>query len=175
MLSRRDLLRLAGITAGAGALAACTSSGGGAQSPTPGAPDDPDAALRTEVAAQETALLALYAVSAPVLPAAQAARAADLGRRHGDYRAAVLPSATASTSTSGSGSASGSSPAGSATPTPPTSARTALRSLHRAETQASAERVAQAVRAHSPELARTLALVAAGAAGAADVLRGWTP
>jgi hypothetical protein len=169
VLSRRDLLRLAGITAGAGALAACTSSGGGGQSPSPGAPVDPDAALRSEVAAQETALLALYAVSATVLPAAQAARAADLGRRHGDYRAAVLPSASASATPSGS------SPSGSASQTAPASARAALRSLQRAEAQASAQRVVQTGRARSSELARTLALVAAGAAGAAEVLRGWTP
>lgn len=165
MLTRRDLLRLGGVAAGVAVLSACTSSGNG-QPPSPGAPDDPDAALRTEVAAQESALLALYAASAPVLGAALGARATALGQRHADYRSAVLPS-----SASSSGSASGST---SASPSAPASARAAQRALLRAERDAARERVAQSVRAHDSELARTLALVAAGEAGAARVIEGWS-
>ena len=177
MLSRRDLLRLAGVTAGAGALAACTTSGGGGRSPSPGSSDDPDAALRAEVAVQETALLADYVAAAPALPASLAARALDLGRRHGDYRAAVLPSSPSGSSSAAASSGS-TSPSTAASPTASQAGRTArevLRTLQRAETQAAVQRVTQAGRAHDAELARTLALVAAGAAGAAEVLRGWTP
>lgn len=160
------------MTAGAGALAACTSSGGGGQSPSPGAPDDPDAALRAEVAAQETALLAQYAAAEGVMPTKLAPRLAELGRRHADYRAAVLPSAA---SGSGSGSASGSTTRSpSASPTPSAKPAAVLGSLRAAEKQTSEQRVAQAGRAHDPELARVLVLVAAGAAGASEVLARWT-
>ena len=170
MVSRRDVLRLAGVTAGAGALAACTSSGGNGQSPSPGAPDDPDAALRAEVAAQETALLAQYAAAEGVMPTKLAPRLAELGRRHADYRAAVLPSAA---SGSGSGSVS-TTRSPSASPSPSGKPAAVLASLRAAEKQASAQRVAQAGRAHDPELARVLVLVAAGAAGASEVLARWT-
>jgi hypothetical protein len=171
VLSRRDLLRLAGITAGAGALAACTSSGGGGQPPSPGAPDDPDAALRAEVAAQETALLAQYAAAQSSMPAKLAPRLAELGRRHADYRAAVLPSAA---SGAASGSTSGATLSPSASSSPSGKPADVLASLRSAERQASVQRVAQAGRAHDPELARVLVLIAAGAAGASEVLARWT-
>jgi hypothetical protein len=170
VLSRRDVLRLAGVTAGAGALAACTSSGSGGQSPSPGGSDDPDAALRAEVAAQETALLDLYAATASGLTGTAAARLTALGSRHRDYRAAVLPSswsASATGSSSGSGSPSSSTTGGATAPA-------TVRGVREAETRAAGQRVAQAGRARDPELARVLVLAAAGAAGAAEVLKGWT-
>ena len=132
------------------------------------------------MAAQETALLAQYAAAEGVMPTKLAPRLAELGRRHADYRAAVLPSAA---SGSGSGSASGSgsgSGSGSTTRSPSASPSSSgkpaavLASLRAAEKQASAQRVAQAGRAHDPELARVLVLVAAGAAGASEVLARWT-
>jgi hypothetical protein len=167
VLSRRDVLRLAGVAAGAGALAACTSGSGG-QSPSPGGSDDPDAALRAEVAAQETALLELYAATASGLAGAAAARLTALGSRHRDYRAAVLPS-SASASAKASSSASGS-PSSSATGGAPAT----VRGVREAETRAAGQRVAQSGRAQDAELARVLVLAAAGAAGAAEVLKGWT-
>lgn len=161
-LLRRDLLRLAGVAVTGAALAACTTSPApGPTTASPGAPDDPDLALRSEVAAEEAALSELYAGSAPVLPAALRARVTALGSRHADYRAAVIAGATISAT-----------PTASPTSTGSASASLALGRLRAAEKDAAASRAAQSVRATDPELARVIALAGTGAAGAAEVLRG---
>lgn len=164
-LSRRDLLRLAGVAGAATALAACTTSPGPGPTASPGAPDDPDLALRTEVAGDEAALSELYAESAAALPTALRAKVTALGARHADYRAAVVAGATPSSTPSGS-----SSPSGSASGSP--SASAALGRLRAAERNAAASRAAQSVRAQNPELARVIALAGTGAASAAEYLRG---
>lgn len=165
VLPRRDLLRLAGLVGTGAALSACTSGGGGGGGTTsPGAPDDPDLALRSEVAAAEAALSELYAEAADGLPAALAAQVTALGARHADYRAAVIGGASVSATSTASGS-----PA----PTPTTGAATKARlaALRSAETKAAAARAAQSARAQDRELARTIVLAGTGAAGAAEVLR----
>jgi hypothetical protein len=162
-LTRRRTLRLAGVVVVGTALAACTTASNtpgtpsSTPTPTPGGPDDPDAALRLEVAAAEQQLEDLYAAAARRLAAKSAAAVTALGVRHTAYRTAVSPNAAASVP----------SPA-----PPPATASAALTALRAAETAAATQRIAQAVRAHDPELARTLVLVGAGAAAAAEALRG---
>jgi len=161
-LLRRDLLRLAGVAVTGAALAACTTSPSpGPSTASPGAPDDPDLALRSEVAADEAALSQLYAASTPVLPAALRTEVTALGARHADYRAAVIAGATVSATSTPS-----------ATATTSTSASLALSRLRAAERAAASSRAEQSVRARDPELARILVLAGTGAAAAAEVLRG---
>ena len=161
LLNRRDLLRVSAASVGSITLAACTTSDGGGSSTSPGGPSDPDAALRTEVAAAEHALSSLYAALVPDLTGARATQTADLGRRHASYQAAVLPSARATPTVT------------SASPSTPLSPQAALQQLRGAESAAAAQRLTQSLRAHDPELARTLVLVSAGAAAAAAVIAGW--
>lgn len=161
-LPRRDALRLAGVVAAGAALAACTTSP--SPSPTsasPGAPDDPDLTLRSEVAGDEAALSELYAELAPVLPAALRTKVTALGARHADYRDAVIAGATISATSTPS-----------STSTSSSSASLALSRLRNAEKNAAASRADQSVRATDPELARTIVLAGTGAAAAAEALRG---
>lgn len=163
-LPRRDLLRLAGVAVTGAALAACTTSPDtGPSTASPGSPDDPDRALRSEVAADEAALSDLYAAAAKALPAALATTVTALGARHAAYRSAVVGGATASATSTPSATATASASAATAT---------WLTRLRTAETKASAARAAQSVRATEAELARTIVLAGTGAAGAAEVLRG---
>lgn len=168
-LSRRDVLRLGLVVSAGAGLAACTtsSSSGTPTQSDPGGPEDPDRALRAEVATDEARLTALYAAAATVLTGTTATRTAALGERHSAYRAAVEP-ASASTSPSGSGSGSGS-PTASPTPVRPTAA-TALKVLGAAEVAAATARATQAARATDQELARVIVLAGTGAAAAAAVL-----
>ncbi len=164
-LSRRDVLRLGlVVTAGAGLAACTTASTSGTPTQTdPGGPEDPDRALRAEVAADEARLSALYAAATKVLPGVSATTVSSVGQRHADYRAAVQP-ATASTSPVG---ASGSTPASTL---PAVSAGTALKVLVAAETAAAAARATQSARATDAELARVIVLAGTGAAAAAAAL-----
>jgi hypothetical protein len=162
-LSRRDVLRLGLVTSAGAGLAACTtaSSSGTPTQTDPGGPEDPDSALRADVAADEARLTALYAAAAKVLTGATAARTSALGERHAAYRAAVAP-ASASSSPSGSASASPTVPA--------VTAATALKVLVAAEAAAATSRATQAARAADPELARVIVLAGTGAASAAAAL-----
>ncbi len=171
-LSRRDLLRLGLVVSAGASLAACTtaSSSGTPTQSDPGGPEDPDRALRAEVAADEARLTALYAAASKVLTGTPATRASAVGQRHEAYRAAVLP---ATGSTAGSATPSGASGATGATgaPTlPPVSAGTALKVLVAAETAAAAARATQSASATDAELARVIVLAGAGAAAAAAAL-----
>jgi hypothetical protein len=168
-LPRRDLLRLAGVAVTGAALAACTTSpDAGPSTASPGSPDDPDLALRREVAADEAALSDLYAAAAKALPAALATTVTALGARHAEYRSAVAGGgATVSATSTPTATATAS-----ASATAAASAATWLARLRTAETKASAARAAQSVRATEAELARTIVLAGTGAAGAAEVLRG---
>ena len=188
-LQRRDVLRLAGVAVAAGALAACTTSGDSTRptSVSPGAPDDPDRALRDAVADDELRLAAAYA-AVTGLPTELQARVTALGSRHPVYAAAVRPLAPSGSGSAGSatptGAGSSTSAAGSPTPDATTSpasgtpkpadqingAEAALRRLRELERKAAADRAAQSVRASDPELARTIVLAGTGAAGAATVL-----
>lgn len=164
-LSRRDVLRLGLVVSAGAGLAACTtaSSSGTPTQTDPGGPEDPDRALRAEVAADEARLTALYAAAAKVLTGPSATRTAALGERHAAYRAAVAP-ASASASPSGSGSTS-------ATPTaPPVTAANALKVLVAAEAAAATSRATQAARATDAELALVIVLAGTGAAAAAAAL-----
>jgi hypothetical protein len=164
-LSRRDLLRLGLVVSAGAGLAACTtaSSSGTPTQTDPGGPEDPDRALRAEVASDEARLTALYAAAAKVLTGTPAARAAAVGQRHEAYRAAVLPAA-GSASASGASGATG---ASAAPTTPAVVAGTALKALVTAETAAAAARATQSARATDAELARVIVLAGAGAAAAA--------
>ena len=174
-LSRRDLLRLAAVVCAGAGLAGCTtaSSSGTPTQTDPGGPEDPDRALRVEVAADEARLTALYAAAATVLTGTSATRTAALGERHASYRAAVDPasvapsaggSSTASSTESESGSAS-------ASPTvPAVTSGTALKVLVAAESAAATARATQSARAIDPELARVIVLAGTGAASASAAL-----
>jgi len=172
-LSRRDLLRLGVIVSAGAGLAACTtaSSSGTPTQTDPGGPEDPDRALRAEVAAAEARLTALYAAAAKVLPGTSATRASAVGQRHEAYRAAVQPSSgsTAPGSASASG-ASGATGASASPALPAVSAATALTVLVAAETTAAAARATQSARATDAELARVIVLAGTGAAAAAAAL-----
>jgi hypothetical protein len=164
LVSRRDMLRLGAVVAAGASLAACTTASntgqkpGTSTKPTPGSSEDPDAALRTEVAAAEATLSTLYAELAGSFPAKTAATVAALGTRHVAYRAAVAPAAGPLTKPSATARA--------ADPA------TALGRLRAAEKAAADARAQQSVRAGDSDLARVIALAGAGAAGAAEVLRG---
>jgi hypothetical protein len=164
-LSRRDLLRLGLVVSAGAGLTACTtaSSSGHPTQTDPGGPEDPDRALRAEVAAAEARLTALYATAATVLSGTPAARAAAVGQRHEAYRAAVQPASV-------SASASGATGAGPTPSLPAVSAGTASTVLVAAETAAAAARATQSARATDSELARVIVLAGAGAAAAAAVL-----
>ena len=162
-LSRRDVLRLGLVVSAGAGLSACTtaSSSGTPTQTDPGGPEDPDRALRAEVAADEARLTALYAAAASVLTGATATRTSVLGERHAAYRVAVAP-VSATASPSGSASASPTLPA--------VTAATALKVLVAAESTAASARATQAARATDPELARVIVLAGTGAASAASSL-----
>jgi hypothetical protein len=176
-LTRRDALRLGVIAAAGAALTACTTASDGTAPTTasPGGPEDPDRALRAEVAASEHQLSTLYAEIAPTLPLALASRITALGSRHAVYGAAVDPASASSSATTGAAS-------GSASPSRTTTrsgtssdVRFALRRLRTAETAAAAARATQSTRATDSELARVIVLTGTGAAGAAEVLKRVSP
>lgn len=166
---RRVLLGLSALTLGVGVLPGCTSSPGPTPPPSPGGPADPDAALRAEVAAAEEALSRKYTAAAAAQPSLT--RALGVGARHASYAAAVLPAASQSPTGS---TAPGTRPTTSPTAAPPTGSGGAagvLTGLAGAERAAAKERIAQCVRASDPDLARVLALVGAGCAAAAQLLK----
>lgn len=170
-VTRRDVLRLSAVVAGAAALSACTG-GGGQPAPTdPGGPEDPDRGLRAEIGRSEAALIALYAAAVPRLDGALAAKVATLGERHPAYRQAIDPDrladATPTPEQGGSASPQPSTPA----PTLPASPEGVLTALREAETAAAEDRARQAVSATDGELARVIVLAGAGSAAAAQVLR----
>jgi hypothetical protein len=180
-LSRRDLLRLGLIASAAAGLAACTTATNGgpsATATTPGGPEDPDRALRTQVGLDEARLVALYAAAAAVLSGSQATRVAALGERHAAYLRAIDPDAL--TTPSPTGSVTGSSGSGGAPspgtsqplpqPLPPVTAGTARTVLLAAETTAADSRARQSAAAVDPTLARVIVLAGTGAASAATVL-----
>ena len=176
-LTRRDALRLGAFAAVGASLTACTTSSNGAKptattTASPGSPEDPDRALRAEVAASEQQISELYSDAAAHLSASLARRVTTLGARHSSYRAAIDPTASHA---SGSGSAQPTVSTSSGTNPRPADVVFTLRRLRTAETTASAARAAQSVRAIDAELARVIVLAGAGAAGAAEVLRRLTP
>lgn len=161
-VTRRALLRAAGVVVAGAGLAACTTASNGSPSASsgsitasPGGPDDPDAALRLEVSADEQQLSALYDALVPKAPAALRGQLTQLGTRHTAYRDAVSPGAAVSPPSPG----------------PLPSGVDAVTRLRRAETAAARARAAQSVRAQDPELARVLVLAGTGAAAAAEKLR----
>lgn len=169
-LSRRDVLRLGLVVAGAAGLAACTTASNGSPTPTdPGGPEDPDRALRAEIGRDESRLVALYAAAAAVLTGAVASRVAAVGARHDAYRQAIDPDGLATASATASGTP-GASIAATEPALPPVTASTAVRVLTAAETAAATARATQAASAVDPSLARVVVLAGAGAASAAAVL-----
>ncbi|MDA8435708.1 MAG: twin-arginine translocation signal domain-containing protein [Actinomycetales bacterium] len=169
-LSRRDVLRLGLVVAGAAGLAACTTASNGSPTPTdPGGPEDPDRALRAEIGRDESRLVALYAAAAAVLTGAVASRVAAVGARHDAYRQAIDPDGLATASATASGTP-GASTAATEPALPPVTASTAVRVLTAAETAAATARATQAASAVDPSLARVVVLAGAGAASAAAVL-----
>lgn len=169
-LSRRDVLRLGLVVAGAAGLAACTTASNGSPTPTdPGGPEDPDRALRAEIGRDESRLVALYAAATAVLTGAVASRVAAVGARHDAYRQAIDPDGLATASATASGTP-GASTAATEPALPPVTASTAVRVLTAAETAAATARATQAASAVDPSLARVVVLAGAGAASAAAVL-----
>lgn len=180
-MTRRDVVRLTLTVGATTALLGCTRQSDGQPGPTsPGGPEDPDRALRAEVGRAEAALITLYAEVARGLGGSDAVEVAALGVRHEAYRQAIdpdrladLPASGSPTPSTSSGSAS---PSSSATPpAKPTTAKAAAARLRSAETEAARARIGQAGRATDAELARVIVLAGAGAASAAEVLRGGTP
>jgi hypothetical protein len=149
------------VVVGASLAACTTASNTGPQAssstPTPGAPDDPDAQLRLTVAGNEQELGVLYQYVASLLPAKTAAQITALGARHEAYRKAVSPNAAVSPPTPAPQS--GKDPAA------------LITRLRTAETKAAALRAQQSLTAQDSELARLIVLASTGAASAAEVLR----
>lgn len=173
---RRLLLAAAALPLAAGGLAACTGGGSDAapSSPSPGAPDDPDLALRQQVWADEAALLAAYDATLEAHPDL-AGRLSPLRAQHLAHRDATGvtgPSGAASggAAASGAGGASGS--AGGSDAAVPSSRRAAVAALAALERKAAAARTDSCGRATSGELARVLALVSASEAAHAAALSG---
>lgn len=175
---RRLLLAAAALPLAAGSLAACTGDGGDAAStsPSPGAPDDPDLALRRQVWADEAALLAAYDATLDAHPDL-ADRLAPLRAQHLAHRDATGVSGPSGAN--GGAAASGGSSAGGGTATGggsdaavPSSRRAAVAALAALERKAAGARTDACGRAASGELARVLALVSASEASHAAALSG---
>jgi hypothetical protein len=170
--SRRGVL----MGAAAVSLAACT----GQPSPPPDVdpPPEPDALLRSHVAAAERALLALYAATSGQHPRL-ADRLLPFAVRHSLHLAVVESSGpvTPPTPSTPAGTASpaldGTSPSTEATPTPdvPADLTAAVAALRDAERAAADGRMADCLRSEDRALAEVLAAVAACEA-AHDVLLG---
>ncbi|MFN8169445.1 MAG: hypothetical protein U0S36_11755 [Candidatus Nanopelagicales bacterium] len=172
-LTRRDAVRLGLLTSGSALLVACTRASGGDTEPTaPGGPDDPDRALRAEIGAQESALIALYAAAVAKLSGGEAKAVAALGARHDAYRQAIDPDGLATAAPTGSPSPSPSRPSPSPSTSLPSSSTGIVAALRKAERGAASARLAQSLRAVDGELARVVVLAGTGAAGAAEVLSG---
>jgi hypothetical protein len=178
-VTRRDVLRLSAVVAGAAAVAsltACTRDGGAPEPTAPGGPEDPDRALRAAIGASESALIAMYAAAVPLLTGTQAQRVQRLGQRHAAYRQAIDPDGLATTSPTstpdpGASPTATPSPAVTPWPAPPASASAALSALREAERTSADGLQAQCVLAVDAELARVVALAGAGSAAAAAELR----
>lgn len=155
-VSRRAILA-AGATL---AAAACSPGTDAAPSPsgsTPeAAPPDPDLGLRSEVAAREWALVALYdaALAAPGAP--DPSLLSLLRDQHREHAGALGSSG----------------PEDTASPTPTATGVDVRARLIEAEQQAAGARSDACQAARDPDLVRLLALIAASEAGHAESLRG---
>lgn len=173
--TRRRLLATSGTialgTLALGALAGCTTSTSTGR-PEPSGTADPDAAVRTAVAANQAALTAAYAATVRAYPKLTSTLA--VGDRHVSYAAAVT--ATASPSASPQPSASPTAlpvPGVSASPPPvPATAVRAVAALADAEREAAALCLDQSLVTVDPELTRIVTLIGAGCAAASAVLGG---
>ena len=167
-MDRRSFLVLSATAIG---LAGCTSDSS-APTPRPSAPEpipagDPDAGLRTRVAASELALIGLYRSAIVQIPK----RAGELQRfldHHEAHLARVAPDtavpAEASAEPSAPTSASAAPGPGDASPT------VTLKALARAESAAQAQHVVACDAAQDAALARDLCLMAASEAQHAAVI-----
>lgn len=156
-LTRRALL--GGSTAlAAGLVAACTSS----PAPSPTGSDsiapvpDADGQVRTSVAEEEAALIALYDAVLSTYPGLSA-ELAPIREQHLAHAEAMGGGAVAASAAPAVGSQ-----------------PQAIAALIDAEQQAIAQRTAACESASGEEIARTLALIAASEAGHAEYLRGLT-
>lgn len=153
-LTRRTVLASLAVLGTAGAVAACTGSSEPEPSeptPTPAPPD-----LRTDVADDEAALIALYDVVIAAYPAVSASAAA-IREQHAEHLAALgTPSGPA------------------VAPETPTTPDKALRSLVSAERKAMRDRIAATAEA-DPELARLLTFIGASEGSHVPALRRVTP
>lgn len=181
-MDRRTFLALCVVAVG---TAGCTGPSDDADPGPKPPPDDPDAAVRTDVAVSERALIALYATTLAAHP--QLADAlAPLRAHHEAHLARVgadpvgTPSGTASApgsaptgvSTASPGSSGSDSASASARPAPTPTVEESLAALAGAEDLARAQRITSCDAAASRSLARDLTLVAASEAQHAAVLEG---
>ncbi len=157
-MTRRAVLGSAAAL-GAALVAACTSSPEpapttGTSSPEPDA--DADAPVRTSVAQDEAAIIALYDAVIAAYPglSGDLVPLRDEHMAHAEAMGTSTPSAAASAA--------------------PASQPQALAALIDAEQQAIAQRTAACEASTSTDLARTVALIAASEAGHAEFLRGLT-
>jgi hypothetical protein len=168
--SRRQLLVASGAIT-LGALAGCTTP----SSPSPQSPSgtaDPDSAVRTAVAATQTALAAQFAATVRAFPTL--APKLVVGDRHVSYAAAVNATATPTATALPTASASDLPlPAASPPPPVPATAVRALAVLATAEQVAAGQCLTQTMVTVDPELSRIITLIGAGCAAAGSVLAGY--
>lgn len=149
-LTRRRGLMLLAALAPVSALTACGEDEPSVTASVPVEPDTPD--LNATVAEQEAALIALYDSVLDSLPESDARRREILGelrQQHVDHHQALVPGQELAS-----------------TPPSPDGAPVApgVRDLAAAERSAAKERIAACIDASDPDLARTLAFIAASEA-----------
>jgi hypothetical protein len=152
-LTRRALISSSALMGAALLAAACSPSPSPEPSESTTAEPDADAQVRADVAAQESAIIALY----DAVIAAHPALATDLAAIRDEHAAHAEAMGVAGPST--------------ASPVVGTRAE-ALAALSDAEKQAIAQRTAACEAASGADLARVTALIAASEAGHVEYLRG---